>query len=209
LARHGTYKRLYPVSCLIARYYCAVAHETYSLLPDCLAAGMMGTLEQAEQSALAVEQGAALEPMAYLIRPSEKEEDPDATVEPASAVEWMKRRHRGVLAGLMAIVGLMPELAGCPATLEGFAKRLDTDAVLVTLRRVAAEHLQRVPTPIGFGPRRPTMAARVTVGNLGSARVAGARGPPDQEHSHEERETRAALSNHVGPQHAGARPGLR
>jgi hypothetical protein len=182
---------------------------TFSLLPDCLAAGMMGTLERAEQSTAAVEQGAALEPMAYDIRPPEEVEDPDAIVEPATVVQWIKRRHRGVLAGLVVIAGLMPELLGdCPATLEGFAERLGTDAVLVTLRRVAAKHLQQVPGPIGFLPRygvggaEPTVDARAEMADSESARVAGARGPPDQEQSHEKRETRVPLSNHVGPQHA-------
>lgn len=208
-ARHGTYKRLHPVSCLIARYYCAVGHVTFSLLPDCLAAAMMGTLEQAEQSAVAVEQSEALEPIAYDVRPPEQE-DPDGAVEPASVVQWMKRRHREVLAGLVVIAGLMPEwFAGCPVTLEGFGHRLGTDAVLVTLRQVAAEHLQRVPAPIGFEPRRPTIDVRARVGDWESARVAGARSPPDQEQSHEKRETLGPLSNHVGPQHADHRSGVR
>jgi len=49
----------------------------------------------------------------------------------------------------------MPELfADCPTTLHGFAQRLNTDAVLVTLRSEAAEHLERVPAPIGFLPRK-------------------------------------------------------
>jgi len=187
-ASHGTYERLHPVRCLIARYYCAVGHVTFSLLPDCFASGMMGTLERAEQSAAAVEHGAALEPMAYDIRPPEEVENPDAIVEPATVVQWIKRRHRGVLAGLVVIAGLMPELLGdCPATLEGFAQGLDTDAVLVTLRRVAAKHLQHVPGPIGFlardgvGGGDPTVDARAEIADSESARVAGPRSPPDQE----------------------------
>lgn len=192
LSRHGTYKRVYPVTHLVTRYYCPVGHVTFSLLPDCLAAGMMGTLEQAERSAAAAEQGVALEPIADEIRPSEQLEDPDSVVEPASVVQWMKRRHRSVLAGLVVIAGLMPEFfAQCPTTLEGFAQRLDTDAVLVTLRQVAAEHLQHVPAPIGFLVRRgakflgddgsPTIDAGAPVDDLDSARVVGPRSPPDQE----------------------------
>jgi hypothetical protein len=97
LASHGTYERLHPVGCLIARYDCALGHVTFTLLPDCLAAGMMGTLGRAEQSAAAVEQGAALEPMAYDIRPPEQVEDPDAIVELATVVQGTKRRHRSVV----------------------------------------------------------------------------------------------------------------
>ena len=35
--RHGTYPRRTPTGMRIARYYCPTAHETFSLLPDCLA----------------------------------------------------------------------------------------------------------------------------------------------------------------------------
>jgi hypothetical protein len=118
---------------------------------------MTGTLQRAEQAAAAVEQGAALETMADEIRPPAENVD---GVEPATVAQWMKRRHRGVLAGLVVIAGLMPELfAGCPTTLEGFGQRLGTDAVLVVLRRVAAEHLGRVPAPIGFRARPSAQAA--------------------------------------------------
>jgi len=96
LASHGTYERLHPVRCLGARYDCA-GHVTFSLVPECLAAGMMGTLGRAEQSAAAVEQGVALEPMAYDIRPPGEVGDPDAIVEPATVVQRTKRRHRSVV----------------------------------------------------------------------------------------------------------------
>jgi hypothetical protein len=152
LSRHGTYIRKCPVVCEVARWYCPTGRKTYSLLPDCLAAQMTGTLQRAEQAAAAVEQGVPLEPMVERIRPSE--EDADA-VGLTSAVQWMKRRHRGVIAGLAVIVGLMPELfADCPATVDGFARQLGTDAVLLELRERCSAHLQQVPAPIGF-LRRP------------------------------------------------------
>jgi hypothetical protein len=37
-ARHGSYPRSEPVGMRVARWYCPDAHETFSLLPDCLAA---------------------------------------------------------------------------------------------------------------------------------------------------------------------------
>jgi hypothetical protein len=155
-ARHGTYWRKIPIVCEVARWYCPTAHRTFSLLPDCLAAGMTGTLERAERSAAAVERGEPLEPLGEELRPVE--EEPDA-VEPATVAQWIKRRHRGVLAGLVAIVGLVPELfADCTLTVDGFRERLGKpDTVLVALRQVAAEHLQHVPAPIGFLRRAASM----------------------------------------------------
>lgn len=95
-ARHGTYWRKIPLVCKVARWYCPTGHRTFSLLPDCLAARMTGTLQRAERSAVAVERGGPLEPLAQELRPVE--EEPDA-VEPATVVQWVKRRHRNVLAG--------------------------------------------------------------------------------------------------------------
>lgn len=60
-ARHGTYWRKIPLVCKVARWYCPTGHRTFSLLPDCLAARMTGTLQRAERSAVAVERGGSLE----------------------------------------------------------------------------------------------------------------------------------------------------
>ena len=43
-ARHGVYERKTPTGTLIARWYCRESHQTFSLLPDCLAARLPGTL---------------------------------------------------------------------------------------------------------------------------------------------------------------------
>ena len=159
--RHGTYWRKSPVTCQVARWYCPASRRTFSLLPDCLAAGMAGTLQRAEQAAAAVERGEPLQPSVELIRTAE--EDADA-VGLAAGVQWIKRRHRNVVAGLVVIAGLMPEVFGdCAATVDGFARRLGSDAVLTTLRQRCAAHLQAVPAPIGFLPRsapsRPAMTS--------------------------------------------------
>ena len=45
---HGTYGRRTPVGMRIARYYCPTAHETFSLLPDCLASHFPGALDPIE-----------------------------------------------------------------------------------------------------------------------------------------------------------------
>ena len=47
-ARHGTYRRKTPAGTLIARWYCPESHTTFSLLPDCLAARLPGTLDEME-----------------------------------------------------------------------------------------------------------------------------------------------------------------
>jgi len=55
LVRHGTYGRRTPVGMRIARYYCPTAHETFSLLPDCLASRFPGALDPIEQVVATVE----------------------------------------------------------------------------------------------------------------------------------------------------------
>lgn|GEM_PF-271571 len=151
LCRWGTYWRKLPIACKVARFYCPQGQTTFSLLPDCLAARMPGTLEQVQQAAAAVEGNAPLERSADELRPPQEQDD---AIELGSAVQWIKRRHRGVLAGLIAIAGIMVEMfCGCPITIDGFARRLGTDAVLVRLREIAADHLQRIPAPIGLLPR--------------------------------------------------------
>lgn len=149
--RHGTYWRKCPVVCQVARWYCPASRRTFSLLPDCLAAQMTGTLHRAQQAAAVVERGEPLLPLVELLRPAD--EDADA-VGLAAGVQWIKRRHRSVMAGLVVSAGLMPDVFGdCAVTVEGFAQRLGCEAVLVALRQRCAAHLQQVPAPIGFLPR--------------------------------------------------------
>jgi hypothetical protein len=60
-ARHGTYARVTPPGTQIARWYCPAGHRTFSLLPDCLAARLSGTLAEVEAVVRAVEQAPSLE----------------------------------------------------------------------------------------------------------------------------------------------------
>ncbi len=152
LRRWGTYGRKFPVACRIARFYCRLAQTTFSLLPDFLAAGMPGTLEQVDRAARAVQDDLPMERAADELRPPAEQLQAIAL---SSAVQWTRRRHAAVMAVLLAVAGLMPDtFAGCPVTLEGFAVRLGTENVLVSLREIAAEHLHRLPCPLGFIPRR-------------------------------------------------------
>lgn len=148
--RWGTYIRLVPIECEVVRYYCRRGHMTFSLLPDCLAARMPGTLEQVEKAATAVEHGSgSLESRADALRPPQEQADP---VEIRSAVTWMRRRHRAVGTALAVLVVLVPEVFGqCMPTMASIGEALDTEVgVLVGVRRAAGELLGSIPAPIGF-----------------------------------------------------------
>ena len=60
-ARHGTYARASPPGTRVARWYCPEGHRTFSLLPDCLAARLSGTLSEVEAVVRAAEQAPSLE----------------------------------------------------------------------------------------------------------------------------------------------------
>lgn len=69
LARHGTYRRVSPPGTRVAHWYCRRGHRTFSLLPDCLAARLSGTLSEVEAVVRAVEQAASLEAACQDLRP--------------------------------------------------------------------------------------------------------------------------------------------
>jgi hypothetical protein len=53
-ARHGTYPRKTPTGMRVTRDYCPTAHETFSLLPDCLASRFPSDLDDLERVAVHV-----------------------------------------------------------------------------------------------------------------------------------------------------------
>jgi hypothetical protein len=67
LVRHGTYPRRTPTGMRIARYYCPTAHETFSLLPDCLASHFPGALDAIEQVVATVEASRSVEAAADVL----------------------------------------------------------------------------------------------------------------------------------------------
>jgi hypothetical protein len=130
----------------VARYYCAAAHRTFSLLPDCLAAKLPGDLDEVERVVAAVEAAPSVEAAADKLRPD---------IELPGAVRWVRRRLRPVRAALLAVVTLVPALAGsCLPTLGGVGQRLGTP-VLRQVRAKAEKHLGSLAAPVGFGPRPP------------------------------------------------------
>ena len=142
-ARHGTYPRKTPVGTRIARWYCPESHTTFSLLPDCLAARLPGTLKELEAVVAVAEQTPSLIKAADKLRPD--------AIELAGAMRWVQRRVRSVHHALRHVVGLLPEqFARCNADVAAFRKRLGTKAALLTLRSLTAVWLPALPAPLGF-----------------------------------------------------------
>ena len=145
-ARHGTYERVSPPGTRISRWYCPTGHRTFSLLPDCLAARLSGTLAEVEAVVRAAEQAAGLEAACEGLR---------LDIELPGALRWVRRRVQAVHASLHVLKGLRPDLlATCRPTLTAFAEHLGVGAVLGALRQIAAAFLRRLPAPLGFVPRR-------------------------------------------------------
>jgi hypothetical protein len=87
----------------VARWYCPQAQQTFSLLPDCLAARLGGSLDEVERAVVAAET-AGVEAAAQALR-IEQSELP-------GAVRWLRRRRRGVGAAVLALVTAMPGRLG-------------------------------------------------------------------------------------------------
>ena len=127
----------------IARWYCPESHTTFSLLPDCLAARLPGTLAEVEDAVARAEDGASVAAAARTLRAGRSE--------PAGAMRWLRCRIRLVARALTAVRGLLPErFLGCAATVPAFRAHLGTDAALAWLREIAAPQLRALPTPLGF-----------------------------------------------------------
>ncbi len=143
-ARHGTYPRRSPPGARIARWYCPEGHCTFSLLPDCLAARLPGTLVEIERVVELVERATSLEAAADELR---------TDIELPGALRWIRRRVRGVHGSLHLLRGLLADrLTACPATITAFRQELMADSLLPRLREIAAQHLSSLPAPLGFRP---------------------------------------------------------
>ncbi len=142
--RNGTYARKTPPSTLIGRWYCHDAHQTWSLLPDHLAARMPGTLHDVEEVVAGVEQAKNLQAQAQALR---------KLIMPPGAVRWVYRRLTRVRQLLPRVIELLPQLLReCVPTIASVRERLGCDCVLMKLREVADDHLQELRPPLGFKP---------------------------------------------------------
>ena len=163
LARHGTYARKTPPGTRIARWYCPESHTTFSLLPDCLAARLPGTLAELEHAVVTAERFPSVAAAAARLRSGRSE--------PPGAMRWLRRRIRLVRRALTAVRGLLPErFAGCPPTILAFRDRLGTDAALAWLREMAAPQLRSLPMPLGYArhaaaPDHPVLPRQQRVGH--------------------------------------------
>lgn len=145
-ARHGTYERLSPPGTLVTRWYCPRGHQTFSLLPDCLAARLSGTLAEVEAVVRQVERAPSLEAACADLRPE---------VELPGVLRWARRRAQTVHTSLVLFKGLFPEhFTECDPTLTAFGERLGAGEVLRRLREIGERYLPQLPSPLGFVPRR-------------------------------------------------------
>lgn len=151
----------------IARYYCPTAHETFSLLPDCLASHFPGELAAVESVVATVEASRSVEAAADVLRP-------DLTL--PSAVRWVRRRLTPIRRALLAVVTLLPDLFTSDARLGAVRLALATPTALMALRTHAAPHLATLPTPLGFHPRSARRDARPSAAPHGMG--ADRAGPP-------------------------------
>jgi hypothetical protein len=165
--RHGTYQRKSPPGTYVARWYCRLGHQTFSLLPDHLAARFPGTLAEIERVVAAAERASSVQACADALRP-----DP---VSLPSAMRWVRRRVARVHALLPIVVAILPQhLQGCAPTIQAFHERLVAatpaagsvtpavvdsapgsapSSVLVRLRDLLSVHLAALAYPLGFRHR--------------------------------------------------------
>ena len=145
LVRHGTYSRYTPWGpAKIVRYYCPRARRTFSLLPDCFAAGLSGTLSDLEAAVEAAGTAPSLQAAAREVRPR-------PAVNPAANRHWLKRRQALVLACLTSVISMLPALlGGCEPSVAALRVHLGIATPLVALRGHAAASLQHLPRPLGL-----------------------------------------------------------
>ena len=149
--RHGSYPRVRPAGTRVARFWCALARQSISLLPVFLASRLSGTLDELESAVLARERSVSVAAAIEAVRPSDRD---DAIADPKAAGQWLRRRTRSVAEALLAIVTLVPErLMGCTPTVVALRAHLGTEHVLMELRRLAEAYLHALGPPLGLCAR--------------------------------------------------------
>ncbi len=129
-------------------------HMSFSLLPDCLAAHLSGSLMQIEDILTEVENSPSQEAAADHIR---------IDILLPGALRWIRRRIFLVKASLRMLIQLLPGLfADCHLSILSFQSVLNVDYVLPQLRQVASSYLSVLPPPLGFGPLPETKKSKKT-----------------------------------------------
>lgn len=142
-ARHGTYLRKSPHGVRIARWYCPESHTTFSLLPDCLAARLPGTLDALEAVVVHTERAPSLKAAANALRLD--------AVDLPGAMRWVRRRVRLVHRILAVVANLLPERIPAGMVEMGAVRAcLGTDRALTDLRGLVGPQLPALPAPLGF-----------------------------------------------------------
>jgi hypothetical protein len=126
----------------VPRWYCPEGHCTFSLLADCFAARLPGSLTELEQVVVEAEQAASLEAAANRVRTDD--------IALPGALRWTRRRLRQVHSILEILIALIPQLWGCQPTVCALRRWLQGDSVLPQLRELAGAYLHRLPPPLGF-----------------------------------------------------------
>lgn len=141
--RHGTYARVEPPGTQVARFRCATARMTFSLLPDFLASRLSSTLDEVEQVVCVSESAGSLEAAADKLRPD---------IQLPGRLRWVHRRLKAVRTVLTVLVTLMPEQLPVAAKLSAVRVHLGTEQALMVLRERGEVHLGKLRSPLGFLP---------------------------------------------------------
>lgn len=168
LSKHGTYPRKIPDGTKIVRFLCHTENITFSLLPDCFASRLPGTLVDVEAAVFMVETALACESGCDV--PESMENSLISSLDLSSAAEktgvdqrlfdkaadfrWLKRRIQYVLCVLSTVISLFPETFGNHRpTLTSF-RSLHTGApILIRLRISTESRIHEIPLPVGLNPR--------------------------------------------------------
>jgi hypothetical protein len=148
----GTYERKSPPGARVRRWCCRTTNQTFSMLPDCLAARMHGSLADTE-AAVAKAESTSREAAAEALRP-------DIGYE--GSLRWVRRRVVAVRRALQAVMDLgLERFALVPApSITAFRSSLGSSSVLVELRGLVAKHLATLPSPLGFSTESPRRSKR-------------------------------------------------
>ena len=124
---HGNYQRKSPTDAKVPRYYCRKCKKTFSLLADCLAAGYSSSLAEVETAFKTLNNKHIFDHSAEQLRPE---------IEIQGARRWLRRRQRRVKLAILITATILA---------------VGTNEIeIVEIRQSITNHLQNIPTPIGF-----------------------------------------------------------